>query len=170
MRSYWGTNRTVIATLSIALMISAFSIYCDSNTVSASNIDWIRSCEAWWGVSIDSFPAVAGFPPGQYQQGDNPIGDGSKVIVPAKDVTAAWEPKVLPPSFFKFTSEGLVLISGFYKGNKDEVVSDLTQLYGPYRKAVRVLNFIRYVWVLNRTAFEISDAGYNVFPADKVAQ
>lgn len=166
-------NRTARrAAIAICLLIaSTVSTHYESNAFSASNIDWIKSSENWWGVSIEDFPSAAGLGPGEYQQGDHPIGAGLKVIAPVDNVTASWEPTVLRPSFFKFApKEGLVEILGFYKGKKDDVVSFLTKRYGKHSKELAALGFVTYVWVFKKTALEVSDISYTVFPADKMRQ
>lgn len=143
---------------------------CEAGT-SNDHRDLVTLSEGWWGTPIDEFAKRAGLAHGEYSQGDHPVRQGVKVIVPiSKKIAGKWEPQELPPLAFEFTSEnGLEEINGFCcsRGKQAEIVEILTRRYGKYSTTSKTLDLVTYVWVFDKTVLEIHPFLFRIFPRSR---
>lgn len=104
--------------------------------------------QGWWGVRIEDFPTVVGLQPGEYQMTDNPVDKSTKIIIiRSKRFENTWRPREIPPFSFEFSpTDGLIEISGFYKGTQDQVYEVLKEKYGLPTRRVKALNMQAYGW------------------------
>ena len=82
-----------------------------------------------------------------------------------------WEPPEIPPLSFEFEpGEGLLEISGFIKGKREDVVAALISRYGNYNRTLTALDLTTCVWELDGTILEVSDWSFRIFPRSRLTK
>jgi len=116
--------------------------------------------QGWWGVHIEDFPTVVGLQPGEYYMGDNPGDKSTKIIIiRSKRFKNTWRPREIPPFSFVFSpTDGLIEISGFYKGKQDQVYEVLKEKYGLPTRRLKTLNMWAYGWDFLWTHLDLTAA------------
>jgi hypothetical protein len=132
--------------------------------------DLIKASAPWWFATVDAFPSVIGWQPGDYTSANEPNRVG-KTLKPTARAVARWAPRQLTPSTFYFEAgSGLVRIEGSLgESTPASLVGFLTDRYGqPTRTLQGAGSSIDYLWDFDSSTLQVNNAGFSLVPSRQV--